>query len=88
MKLRNSRFNKKTKDINRSVKTNKKIIEKGNFKFNKIRFLKKVKQRAEAVKQRRTKKLRILNLSSEQAERNHFVSSSRLASYGVATSSN
>lgn len=53
LRLRNSYFNQKIKTIKKSVKVNKKLLEKGIAKFNKVRLLNKVKNRASAVRQRR-----------------------------------
>jgi hypothetical protein len=72
------------KSINKSVKDNKKVVAAGEAKIARSRRLSKLKQRAEAVRVRRHKRLRILNLSSQEKERNHYVSSSRLLSYGIA----
>lgn len=83
MKLRNSIYNKKVKTIDRTVRKNKKILEKGEHRISKMRLIQKLKCRADAMKIRRTRQIRVTNLSSKEAERNHFVKSSRLASYGL-----
>lgn len=53
LRLRNSIFNKRIKTIKKSVKTTKKLLEKGVAKFNRTRTLNKLKLRAKAVKMRR-----------------------------------
>lgn len=83
LRLKNSVFNKKIKSIKKSVKTNKQLLKKGVAHMNKVRLLAKMKTRANAIRQRQQKKLRILNLSTKEKERDHFVSSSRLMSYGI-----
>jgi hypothetical protein len=83
MKLKNNFFNKKIKSIKKSVKDNKQMIKKGVAHMNKMRLLAKMKNRASAIRTRQEKRLRILNLSNKEKERNHYVSSSRLLSYGI-----
>lgn len=83
VRLKNNVFNKKIKSIKKSVKTNKQLLKKGATHVNKVRLLEKMKNRASAIRNRQEKKLRILNLSNKEKERNHYVSSSRLMSYGI-----
>lgn len=42
-----------------------------------------MKDRANAIKKRAEKKMKILNLSKQEKERDHYVSKSRLTSYGI-----
>jgi len=44
----------------------------------------KRKNRAESVRKRLEKRIKIVNISKKDAERDHFVSKSRLLSYGIA----
>ena len=48
-----------------------------------MRYIGKRKNRATAIRKRLQKRLRIVNLSNKQTERDHFVSTSRLHSYGI-----
>lgn len=84
MRLRNSIFNKKIKGIKRSVKYNKALLDKAPGKIAKLRHVAKRKNRAESVRKRLEKRLKIVNISNKDAERNHFVTKSRLLSYGIA----
>ncbi len=83
MRLKNSLFNKKIKSIKKSVKSNKQLLKKGVAQLNRKRLIDKMKSRASAIRQRTEKRLRIVNLSNKERERNYFVSSSRLMSYGI-----
>lgn len=62
--MKNSIFNKKIKGIKKSVKNNKQILKKGLAHLSKVRLLSKMKDRANAIKKRAEKKLKILNLSN------------------------
>ncbi len=83
IRLKNSIFNKKIKSIKKSVKTNKQILKKGLAHLSKKRLVTKMKDRANAIKKRAEKKMKILNLSKQEKERDHYVSKSRLTSYGI-----
>ena len=83
MKLRNNIFKKKIKGIKRSVKQNQNIISKAPSKIAKLKQTAKRKNRVEAVHKRMQKKLRVVNISKKDAERDHFVPQSRLLSYGI-----
>lgn len=83
MKLRNSVFNKKIKGIIESARKNKNIVKKGVDQIKRLRMSSKMRERAQKLKMRREKRLKITNLSTKEKERNHFVSNSRLESYGI-----
>lgn len=80
-------YNKKVKFIDKTVKINKKQVKKGHVG----RGLEKMRSRAEILKKRREnkgKKLKLINISNKEQEKEYFVSNSRLASYGIAGNQN
>ena len=83
MKLRNSKYRQMLPQIRKSVKANKQMLRKGSSRLQQMRHLRRMQDRKEAGSKRREKKLRVVNVSSQQQERNYFVPSSRLQSYGL-----
>ena len=83
MRLRNSKYKQMIPKIKKSVKTNKQILRKGLGTLQQMRHLRKLQDRKEAGAKRRQNKLKLVNLSSKQKERSHFVPASRLESYGL-----
>jgi uncharacterized protein (DUF2461 family) len=65
LKLKNNFYNKKIKNIKKSVKDNKQTIKKGLAHLSKVRLVAKMKNRAVAIRNRQEKRLRILNLSNK-----------------------
>jgi len=63
--LRNSYFNKKIKNIKKSVKQTKNLIEKGYAKLARMRYINKRKNRNLAIRKRLEKRLKIVNLSNK-----------------------
>lgn len=53
MRLKNNFYNKKIKSIKRSVKSNKQLLKKGIAQLNRVRLMTKMKNRANAIKQRK-----------------------------------
>lgn len=90
MKLRNNIYNKKVTFINKTVNQNKELIQKDAIekKLKKTRIIDKMKRRSQVMKNRREGKLKILNISNPAREKQVFVPSSRLASYGVTMENN
>ncbi len=66
LRLRNNIFKKKVVSIDKSVKYNKNIIETeaGERRIKKSRVIDKLKKRSEAMKKKRSTKLKILNISN------------------------
>lgn len=65
LRLRNSYFNKKIKNIKRSVKQTKNLLEKGQAKLARLRYINKRKTRNLAIRKRLEKRLKIVNLSNK-----------------------
>lgn len=84
MKLRNSFYNQKVVGIDRSVRENRALMKAKGGKV--VRNIQKVKNRAEIMRKRREglkRKLKMVNLSNPDKEREHFLPKSRLESYGL-----
>jgi|LakMenEpi03Aug12_release.lakeMendotaPanAssembly.Ray.scaffolds.fasta_scaffold291774_3 hypothetical protein len=65
MRLRNSVFNKKIKGIIESARKNKQIVKKGADQIKRLRMSNKMRERAQKLKMRREKRLKITNLSTK-----------------------
>ena len=66
MRLKNNIFNKKIKSIKKSVKANKQLLKRGIMSLKKTRLMEKMKNRAHAIKVRKEKRLKIVNLSNQE----------------------
>ena len=63
------------------------MLSKAPTKIAKMKYMAKRKIRTDSVRKRVEKRLKIINLSKKDAERNHFISESRLLSYGIGNQS-